>query len=215
MKILSLPIALLSAFILTSCGSDNGPPSPIAESLRAQAETILARRAAKKAGMPAPKPAGITRERINQIDKPIAQITVARAGLKLLATQVASNNGYDNFFTKGKQSFVFNNGHLTATRGLPYDLMARDVGLGARDYKYLNAENQIASLGMKCEITGTSRESVEIVEKTYNLILAEETCRSEKRAFKNRIWRDESGKPWKAEQWIGPELGFAVVEWLN
>lgn len=206
---------LLLGVFLTACGSKNGPPSPIADSLKKQAEAMLQQRAAKRAGVPVPKPSKISRDRIAQIEKPIAQIKVARAGLDVLATQVASNNGYVNFYTKSKTSFVFRNGHLTATRGLPFDLMARDIGSGKRSYKYLSAENQIEALSMNCTISNTKRETVVIFERSYSLLLAEEICKSKSRAIKNRIWRDEGGKAWKAEQWIGPEMGFAVVEWLN
>lgn len=207
-------LILAGTLALTGCGSKHEAPSPITTSLKQQAEQVLAQRAARKAGK-STAPAPLTRASLAQIKKPVAQITVAKAGLKVLATQVANNNGYVNFYTKDKQSFVFNGGHLTATRGLQYDLMARDIPAGERSYKFLTPENKIGAFNITCAVTARTPDTVVIVERQYNLTLTEETCRNETRAFKTRIWRDGTGKPWKAEQWIGPQMGFAVVEWLN
>lgn len=199
---------------LTACGSQHDGPSPIVTGLKAQAQAAMAARAARKSGKTVTLPK-LSRDNLDKIENPIVQISVARLGLKTLGVQVSENNGYTNFFTKGKQSFVFKDGHLTATRGLQFDLMARDIEAGERDYKYLSPQNKISFLRMSCVVNEATTETVEIVDRSYDLISTEEICRSPARAFKTRIWRDNNGKPWKAEQWLGPQLGFAVIEWLN
>ncbi len=201
-------------FALTACSSEGNNTGPVRKVVQAQVKATIAKRAAKRAGKTiAPKE--LTRADIKGIKEALIIISVPKIGYKEIAKKVANNGGYENFYTGTNKSFVLRNGQLTATRGLRYDLMSRSLTQSPRKYNYLSATNGIATLAVNCETASKASQTVTILERQYNLALTEEVCRNSFTGFKNRVWRDSSGKAWKAEQWIGKDTGFAIIEWLN
>lgn len=211
LEMMKFAIVLSAAIALSACGSKNRQSNGMQALVKDQMQTMIAKRQGKGATAPAP----ITRESIAGVKAPLAMIRVPSIGYKSLAKQVSKNNGYANFYTSDNKSFVFKNGNLTATRGLRHDLMSRDLGLGPRGYRYLNAEGGIGRITKDCKVTFRGADKVTILKRAYNLTLTEEICYGDVTDVKTRIWRDGKGKAWKAQQWVGPQAGFVTVEWLN
>lgn len=200
---------------LTACSSENSKEEGgVGSAVQARVQQIVAERQKQRSGGAAA--ALITRERLAQVKKPIATIRVPNLGVNTLATNVLNNRGYNVFYTAAEQSFTFYDGELTATRGLSFDLLSRGLSDGSgRVYQYVTAEHGIAQMTANCAIEKSESDSIEILGKSQRLTRTDTVCRAAAFAFRNRIWRDSTGKPIKAEQWIGPQAGHAIIEWLN
>jgi hypothetical protein len=195
---------------LAACSSEKNQAKGIQSAAKAKLQEAIAKRQGKAV---APKP--LTYADIAEIQTPLAQVSVPSVGYKEVAKLVSTNNGYSNFYTGSNKSFVMRGGQLTATRGLRFDLMSRDLQSESRTYRFLSSTNGIEQIVVNCEVVSKDTESVTILDRQFNLKLTEEVCRNEFRAFKNRTWTDRNGKIRKAQQWISQRQGFAVIEWLN
>lgn len=209
-------VLAITSLILSACSSKNNNPSEIREVIKGEVTRTLAARKAKKSGAATTAPAELKRVQLAGITKPIAQIEIANVGVKTLFTVVSESGDYDIYFNKAEQSLTVKNGVLTATRGFGNDLLAADFrNRKKKVYSYINPENHVAKLTVSCEITAQIPERIEIVERSYQTIKTEEVCKSKAASFKNRYWRDEAGKMWRSEQWIGPRIGHAIIDVLN
>ncbi|GHA48880.1 hypothetical protein GCM10008927_12530 [Amylibacter ulvae] len=212
MKRIGLLIGVAIAISLGACSSKNNVAG--GGLMSDTAKKMIAARKAKRSGV---KPKPLSRASIANVDQSIAQISVPRAGVKSLFTMVSQNGSNRTFLNKGGKTFTIRNNKLVATRGLEFDLMAMgSSGSNDRTYRYLTPENHLAQIQFRCEFEGQTSETITIVEKSYTLARVEEVCKSPTHAFKNRYWISQaSGKVWKSEQWIGPQMGHAIIEILN
>ena len=109
-------------------------------------------------------------------------------------------------------ALVTQNGLLTATFGLGFDLISADVsdtwsrlrdtrsGETTRIHRYLDGENQVVTRAFRCEVSFSQRSS--------QTNLATEVCRGSDVSFANTYDILRDGKILTSLQWIGPELGF-------
>ena len=145
---------------------------------------------------------------------PTIQISLKSLGIKEQAVLIADQGGYKTYQSNARRSYTFNAGQLTATRGLNNDLMSRDVTGEERAFRFLTSTNGLGVLKLNCTAGERKSDTIKISDRSYNTQLAEEVCRSSSISFKSRVWRDGRG-PRKAQQWAGPQNGFAVVYWIN
>ncbi|GLQ35948.1 hypothetical protein GCM10007939_22320 [Amylibacter marinus] len=204
-------LALVSGIGLSACGSKGQERPQIFGGAITQA--IVKARQEQKAGPVQQKT--VSAQSLEAIKTSVVLVSVPRIGYQSYGTQISDNGGYVNYRTKSQQSFTTNGGQLTGTNGLAFDLMSAETGYGKRVYRFLSSTNSIRTLTVNCEETKTATETIEVHGKNYLTTLTEETCRNASNAFRNRIWRDKSGEPRKAEQWVSFEMGFAVIEWVN
>lgn len=109
-------------------------------------------------------------------------------------------------------ALVTQNGLVTATFGLGFDLISADVsdtwsrlrrtrpGEATRIHRYLDGENQVVTRAFRCEVSFSKQGS-----QTY---LATEACRGSDVSFVNTYDILRDGAILTSLQWIGPELGF-------
>lgn len=219
--IIKLPLLGLFALLL-ACSSEKQMSPSIGNTLMTMAKAKIAARQAEKAGTPKAAPAQLTRAALAGKTKPLIRVSLPKRGFTILALQTARNGSYRTYVTPANQSFTFQGGILTATRGIGLDLMAleyqQDAPVGTttpRVHKYLTAENHIGEMSLTCSLSAEGVEQVEILEKTYSLARFDEICRGKSRAFKNSYWRNlNTGAIWKSHQWINSAAGHLITEVL-
>lgn len=220
----SAPALLLALAVLAGCGNSDTPSiyRQAGAALAAEFGGVLTREEA------AP-PADLTRAQLDEI--PFATILVGRPGSSVRAALFASasNDGYVTYRNAARQSVTLRGGQVTATHGLIADLAGYRSDPEAdpvvarrrpsqwpaeivRAYRDRDAAGRLFSRTAVCrpEILGLSR--IEIVERSFDLVLIEETCATPFRQFVNRYWVEPStGFIRRSEQWAGLS-GPLIVE---
>ena len=173
-------------------------------------------------------PRGLTRAELNQI--PYATIAVSRPDApRAFLVPLADNAGYLDYRDSGGRSIRMQGGAIVGSEGLLHDLAAlrvdrRDPVAHAtplaewpeqvyREYQYRVHETIKYGITLSCTYQTVARETIEIVEVTYDLTRVSETCTNQRRQVTNTYWVEaDTGFIWKSEQWLGPDLGHMTVE---
>lgn len=204
----------ITILALTACSSKDSENGGMASVVTTQLKGMIAARKAAKSGVkPTAKP--FTFADVAKTKAQLVRIEIPKFKSSALAQFVNDNGGYKTYFTAGQQSITLKGSELTATRGFRHNLMARSVGGATRTYKYLDSLNHLRRFDVTCETTSAGTEEIQVLDKTFRVQKIEEICRNETKAFKNVKWVSASGKTRKATQWVGHEVGFIIIEWLN
>ncbi len=176
----------------------------------------------------APARRELTRAELNEI--PYATIAVSRADSpRAFLVPLADNAGYLDYRDSSGRSVRMLGGAVVGSEGLVYDLealrldqrdpVAHPTPLAAwpahlhREYQYRVHETGDYGITLACTYQPVARETIEIVEISYDLMRVSETCTNQRRQVTNTYWVEEdTGFIWKSEQWLGPELGHLTVE---
>ena len=205
----------ITILALTACSSKNSEKGGLGPVIVAQAKGMIAARKAAKAGVKPAAAKPFTFADVAKTKAELVRIEIPKFSSSALAQLVHNNDGYKTYFTASQQSITLKGSELTATRGFRHDLMARSVGGSKRTYKYLDSFNHLRRFDVTCETTSAGTEEIQVLDKTFRLSKLEEICRNETKAFKNVKWVSASGKTRKATQWVGHDVGFIIIEWLN
>lgn len=202
-------VTIFAIIMLSACSSKN-KNTLNTDGIIAQAKAaIIARN--KHAGTAK----NLTRQQISKFKAPVIRVNIPALSFNRLAVRQNTNNGYYHYHTRFDESFTLYKGELTSTRGLPFDLMSATIGGSTRTYRYLNPENHIAQLNVNCSVTEKNNVTINIVERSYETIHIEKTCKMGLLVFKNHIWKIQNSRVIKSKEWISPELGYVTIEWLN
>jgi len=121
-------------------------------------------------------------------------------------------------------------GLLRNTRGFGTDLhsletapLQRALSEGrpaeySRLFRALDGLDQIETRRFYCQLQPESRESVDVLGRTYDTQRYRETCRVQDRTdpiFENTYWQGRASTIWKSRQWAGPDLGYIDMERVN
>ncbi|MEM9715617.1 MAG: YjbF family lipoprotein [Pseudomonadota bacterium] len=200
-------------FGLSACGLSIGSNSPKDFGVGRIVDNIQAARGRNQPKQE--KQAGLTRDALNKINRELIKVQLTKYGTTGVFTKVADRSNNQTFQSTAKQSITLQDGALRMTRGLPFDLLETDLRNDQdRKYRFLNAANNLTEVTVSCDRQSVGSDPIEIVERSYNTTLIEETCRGSGTAFKNRYWV-QGNTIWKSQQWIGPQHGFAIIEKLN
>lgn len=176
----------------------------------------------------APPPRERSREELNEI--PYATIGVRAPGRqRAILVALVENGDYIDYRDGADRSIRMLGGAVAATEGLFYDLQA--VRYDARDpvahptpladwpdqvyraYEYNIREAPGFIVTLSCSYQPVARETIEIIEISFDLMRVSETCANQRRRLTNTYWvEEETGFIWKSEQWISPDLGQFTVE---
>lgn len=178
---------------------------------------------------PKAPPVQITRAQLDKI--PFATISLARKeeeDRKSFIVAVANNNGYLTYQQTGGRSVVLFGNLLTSTNGLGLDLAAVKhqsddpvavktpvvewPGVVTRNYQLSLASRPNYEVTVVCTRAIVARESIVVLELSFDVTRVVETCRNTRREFKNTYWVGDDGQVWQSEQWAGPELGMFVIQ---
>lgn len=126
---------------------------------------------------------------------------------------VRDNGPYRTYATVTRESMVFRDGLVTATRGLGDDLMASDVtevaallragksGQARREMQFLNAGDETQTLSFTCTIAAAPDNSG-----------MTEDCAAGDLRFRNSYVMDAAGRIISSTQWLSRQRGSAVMD---
>ena len=166
----------------------------------------------------------LTREAIDQVGVPL--LFVETAGGASLLRQDGRNGAIATWRADEGVSLSLDGGVIVATRGLGSDLMSADVAAtraalanGPRqDYQrfhsYLDGENRQQFRAFRCEMV-TAPDSIVSFGLRLAVTRAEETCYSTADPIRNIYWLGGDGTPWRTQQWVSPEVGHVVTEFIR
>ncbi|MEL6735982.1 MAG: YjbF family lipoprotein, partial [Pseudomonadota bacterium] len=157
--------------------------------------------------------------------KPLLLADVAELGVAATLQIGDRDRGITAWQTADGVTLSFRNGIVTATRGLPEDLMvsdttavARAVRTGGASYNrindYIGGEDQTIRVVFECTQTGRNRETLATLRAQVTVTKVTETCRTSAQSIENTYWIGGDGIMWKSQQWVSPLVGYLKTERL-
>lgn len=178
---------------------------------------------------PSPDPRnGLTRAALKEAGKPVLYVALPKRKAASLLRLSGRNGPVQTWQTPDAISLSFDEGILTATRGLGFDLMSaqttetRRMLEGAektdaypRLHGYLDGEHRHRFRSYLCQRGDARRETLTLVGATREVTRITESCTAPGVAFTNLYWLGDDGVIWKSRQWAGPGTGFVETELLK
>jgi len=173
-------------------------------------------------------PRELTRAELDQI--PYATIALSfEGGPRTFLVPLADNGGYLTYMDQNRRGLVMKGGAVTASKALgedlravrhhPDDPVARQMPLAQwpatlyRDYHFRKRDGETYSVTLACVFERLARETIEIIELSFDVVRVSEICTNAARQVINTYWVEEdTGFIWKSNQWLGPHLDPATVE---
>jgi hypothetical protein len=170
----------------------------------------------------------LTRAELDQI--PYATIALSfDDGPRTFLVPLADNGGYLTYMDQNRRGLVMKGGAVTASNAPREDLraerhhrddpLARQLPLAecpatlSRDYPFRKRDGVTYSVTLACVFERLARETIEIVELSFEVVRISEVCTNAARQVVNTYWVEEdTGFIWKSRQWLGPNLDPATVE---
>ena len=178
---------------------------------------------------PAPDPrAKLTRAALEEAGKPVLYAALPKRKAASLLGLSGRNGTVLTWQTPDNISLSFDEGVLTATRGLGFDLMSAETAetrrmlAGAempdrypRLHGYLDGEHRHRFKSYLCRRADARRETITLVGATREVTRIAESCTAPGVEIINLYWRGDDGVIWKSRQWAGPETGLVETELLK
>lgn len=207
-------ISLLSAIValgLSGCGNeeDTGALS------RSVASDLISKVSKRNAAPAADNRQALTQEFVDAQSSKIIRVQAPKIGLVSIMGEASTQGGYQSFYNQGEQSLTFKDGHLTASHGLPSDLIGRTgAGQDRQQYRYLTFDNQVATFSYRC-VSESEPETISVLERSYQTTRTVQTCGNSDLQFINAVWRASNGRVVRSQQWHGEDIGYVMAEFLN
>jgi hypothetical protein len=191
-------------------------------SKKAKAASTSSQQAAAKATLRA-------LELINRSGKSGLLTTVPKLGRTTVMVEEGRNGAFITYRGTNNTSLTLRSGIVHASRGIGIDLMAQatdqsPAGLFttgsfpkeyARAQRHLDGENHLQSADFLCVITRTGSETITIVDKKRATTTFEETCKNDRRAFRNQYWVGSgTGTIWQSQQSISSLTGHVIIQYI-
>ena len=174
---------------------------------------------------PAPQ---LTRAELDRIPSATIALSVA-GGPRAFLVPLADNGGYLDYRDAEGNALVMFGGGVSGTGSLGHDLqgvhyhrldpiahptpLAEWPGRVHRDYQFTRRDLDEYSITLDCVFEPVARETIEIVEISFDLVRVNEVCTNARRQVTNTYWvQEDTGFVWKSEQWLGPGIGHLTVE---
>lgn len=172
---------------------------------------------------PTPK---VTRAQMAALGRPVIHVAIPRLGSGLPAVEIARNRGFRTYMGADQASFTLQDGIVTATRGLPVDLIAQDLShpprtlfsgsfpkTYTRTQRHLTGGGALRSDEYACAIAPAPDPSrIDIFGRSHDTREFTELCRNTTRAFKNSYWVDAAGIVWQSHQSVSKDVGHIIVQ---
>ncbi|WP_108482689.1 YjbF family lipoprotein [Oceaniglobus ichthyenteri] len=159
--------------------------------------------------------------RLRAYGQPVLKVTRARQGVSAgLIKQDDKGAPVIWRSTDGKTITLFN-GLLISTKGFGNDLSSARVPTVQpgetdvlREHYYLGGDEVIRRFAYFCDFRAGGAPTINLVGVSVATTLVVETCSGEKDTFENRYWFNNSGGIVKSSQWVGPETGPLIIEFV-
>ncbi len=200
-----LGLILLTALAMAGCGNDPAQIDYIAVTKEIGAQV-------RPSSAP-PAPLATPAQAMAATQGPLVLVRPQpdRPGAYLVG--VRDNGPYRTYATASRESVVFRDGLVTATRGLGDDLMAADVtevaallrsgqsGQARREMQFLNAADETQTLSFTCTIAAAPNDTS-----------MTEDCTAGDLRFANSYVMDAAGRIVSSRQWLSRRTGSVVMD---
>jgi hypothetical protein len=205
---------VVAASVLSACGND--PSVGSGKQLVGAAKSIFSphRKAAP--------PAEITREELRAAGVPLLLVKVPKLGTRGYLGVYGTNRDVVTWSTADHSTVSLRNGLITATRGLPGDLMSASLptvadiragsGAVARTHYYLDGLDQTVPTVFRCIIADAGPADIVVAQLAYKTRHDTETCTGGNGTFTNDYWFDSKNVLRQSRQWVGPLTGYLEIE---
>lgn len=179
-------------------------------------------------GAAEPDPAIVARlEALLAAGTPAIAVSVEERDQLAGVVRIAQNGPVSTWLSVDNVTLSLDEGMLTATRGMGFDLHSADVsaskalilgrrgGRANRFQSYLGGEHQVEIQVFVCEISNAGPTEVPFGAARLPATLMRESCSGRDREFFNLYWvADGSGEILLSRQWAGPDLGMLTLKRL-
>jgi len=174
----------------------------------------------------------ITRAQIKAFPLPLIRVRLEGTGAMSTMAEVDRKGSNSTYMTGDGVALTFRGGILTGTRGLGQDLMGLSAvniaeavrqGETTRQYRYLDGEDQLVTVSLRCRVSREPFGPLDILERRYQVDRITEWCQSPGGtaaqaavSFENFYWvESRSGRIRQSRQYISPKFGRAEIEVLK
>ncbi len=225
--------ALASAMTLSACSFLAPEQESLGGLLVSTAKsTVSGRLGSKKTAGPNKAAATAARQAldlINRTGRSGLLTTTPKLGRTTVMVEEGRNGPHVTYRGTNNSSLTLNAGIVNASRGIGVDLIAQATSQNpaglfttgsfpkeyARAQRHLDGENHLLSAEFLCVITRTGTETITIVTRKRATTTFEETCKNDRRAFRNRYWVGSgSGTIWQSQQSISSLSGHVIIQYI-
>jgi len=223
-------LAVLASLIaVTACSSEKTTELTISKFIRGVAKAKITKVIPKKKATPKPGQV-LNRQMINDSKFEIVLAKIDKLGVVNILQKTAQNRTRKTYRSPAGFSITLDQGLITATRGLGFDLMAQGTDISVksmfsnrknrepykRRFRYLNTDNKLETSLFICLMSYQRQETINIVGRNHTTGKYLEKCQSETTHFENQYWVDRNRVTiWKSTQRIHPALGTITLQKLN
>jgi len=228
MSIKPRAFAALFSLAMLAAGCSSEPSERIGLTIL----TSLVDREPEPVSLPSDQVADVIPNVLAATDEPLLLATFRNSGNNVFLRRIASNGPYETWADAGtteRRTITTRDGMLTATRGLSRDLMSSDIqetaalvksrteGRATRVQRYLDGENQIVEISLRCYVKRGDSIRVRIGEIDRPAVQMVETCQDAMREWKptNSYSVDASGRILKSVQWMNDVFGPVTIQRLR
>lgn len=174
--------------------------------------------------------ARIAAEALQSTDEPLSTLMIPSLKGSTVVRSIATNRAHEVWTPWGtidRRTVTTKNGIIVATRGVGNDLMSADadgvINLvqrreeGTVQYvqRYLDGDFKIVEAKSTCEVTRGYDKFVELGEVNEPALQMFSSCISADRQFVDLFLVGRDGRILQLRQWVGPKLGFMVMQQLR
>lgn len=171
----------------------------------------------------------ISRKKIDSVNMPVLFVEL-ESGQNGTLTPYPGNGIGQTWLGADGATVTTENGILKATRGMGSDLMGSiskmppwaEINNGSSSYKrklsYLDGNNDISTLVMKCKIkknSKTEKEKIKIWEVNFSVSQFVEDCSNDSITFTNTYYLDSKKVVRKSLQYHSEAIGYLLIERLD
>lgn len=207
---------VVAALLLSGCGNDQNVATG-----RQLAGAVKGMISGQKT--PA-QPPELSRAQLRAGGVPLLLVKVPKLKTRGYLGIYGTNRDVVTWSTTDHTTISLRDGLITATRGLPDDLMSASLptvadiragsGAVARTHYYLDGLDQTVPVVFRCIMADAGPASIVVAELAYTTRHYTETCTSGPRAFTNEYWFDGKGVLRQSKQWVSPLTGYLEIETL-
>lgn len=224
-RVIRAAVLLLAALSLSACSSDNEVRQPgLGQVALNLARARIGNKDVEQAGAQAAPQ--VTRAQMEALGRPVVFVAIPRLGTGLPAVEVARNRAFRTYMGADQATVTLKDGIVTATRGLPVDLITQELSLEppalfsgdfpktySRAQRHLTGAGELVTREYACAIAPEpENQTLEIFGQTQRVREFTELCRNKSRAFKNSYWVSQDGTVWQSHQSVSKEVGHVIVQ---
>lgn len=182
-------------------------------------------------GQAAPEPFTATRASLTAagITQPVLVVRMRDAGIAAGLLEYRTTRGVTIWRSLDGNTISTDAGLLRNTRGFGPDLHSLETEAlrhalqqgnateYSRVFRALDGEGHLEALRLYCTLDPEAAERVDVLGRAYDTRRFRESCTVDGSAspvFVNTYWQGRGGEIWRSRQWVGPELGYAELEFV-